>query len=128
MLLSLVFLPFNVYLSVDLSILPLLFLSWHFLFKSHESLTMVCKKEACTLVCIQGPESASSAQSWVNPRGCKHNLLPLSVPAPFYLELCSCWSPCHDCLSHLVWGNMAGGFAFGQTGLSSQFQLYLLDV
>lgn len=99
MLLSLVFLPFSVYLSVDLYILPLLFLSWHFLFKSHESLTTVCKKEAYTLVCIQDPESASSAQSWFNPRGCKHNLLSLSVPAPFYLELCSYWSPFHDCLS-----------------------------
>lgn len=79
MLLSLVFLPFNVYLSVDLSILPLLFLSWHFLFKSHESLTMVCKKEACTLVCIQGPESASSAQSWVNTIFCHSLCLLLST-------------------------------------------------
>lgn len=71
MLLSLVFLSFNIYLLADLSILPLLFLPWHFLFKIPECLPAVGKGKVYILACILSPlhrpslTAAAQTQSFV---------------------------------------------------------------
>ena len=80
MLLSLVFLSFNIYLLVDLPILPPLFLPWHFLFKAPECFPAVGKGKVCTLVCILAPlhrpslTAAAQTQSFVAL--CARSFLP----------------------------------------------------
>lgn len=96
MLLSLVFLSFNIYLLADLSILP-----WHFLFKTPECLPAVGKGKVYTLACILSPlhrpslTAAAQTQSFVTLRVCSFLPGPLlllglpqdSRPLPFVASI-----------------------------------------
>lgn len=133
MLLSLVFLPFNIYLLVHLSILPLLFLFWNFLFESHEYFLTARKKytpwSAYTVL-----QSLLYAYCRCDSRDPKHDPLSFSVPAPSCLGFCSCWRPCHDCPAAPLYSQPSykwqfiGKLSLWQTGLDSQSQLCSLGV